>query len=368
MLGLAVFLLVISLIMAGFLLSQNAIKQLTRQEKTDSSFVTVANRMAVFLSKNGRLPCPARGGANPASVAYGAETDCAAVTVAPATCGDGYCVSLYNGKRIRTGIVPFKTLGVDKTDAIDAYGNFLTYAVTESQATSAYAFDAGTVHIVEKGDAGTSTFTNTDFTLVSHGPDERGAYNLNGVYLGGCAGPQDDAENCDNDAEFLNERFANAGGGGHFDDRVEFRLMDLVYLWGIAYGDFSTSFYRGFGRIGVGTDTPSQMLDVAGNVRIENGSLYSKEICDSAGTNCFSPHLLGGSAAQGESMTCPPGLTMTDIRNGQPICGGFSGVTGSHDCATDNFFTAISFAAGSAAIEVTCTNALTGASSVAPLN
>lgn len=371
LIALAIFLIVLGLALSMYVYGLNAQKELVRQEETNFAFSSVMNKMGAFIAIEGRYPCPARRDENPGSANYGIETDCTDTSVAVGSCGDGYCVTDRLTKRIRIGIVPFKTIGVDRNDATDSYGNFLTYALMEEQGDFAtYDPDAGTIQIEEEDLSGGSAFSDVGFTLVSHGEDGRGSYNVNGIAdPDTCVGSHDDVENCDNDANFLSKPFSNSQGPGHFDDQVEFILNDWVYIWDSAFGDFETSYGRNNADVGIGTDDPQEKLHIGGggNLRIENGSLHTMELCDVSESNCFNPNVLGGTVAAGEGMDCLAGdMLMTDIVTAAPTCALFYGnATGS--CSGNSFVSQMAYAGGGV-ITVTCTNALTGATSTFPLN
>ena len=346
---------------------------------TTKSFASVMNKMSLYMAAEGHLPCPAARNLDPASNQYGAETNCADVSVTPnASCAvtQPYCVTQRDGQRIRIGIVPFKTLKLSKEDAMDAYGNFFLYAVTESQ-TSTGSFkmeDGGKILLQKKNEAGTVTASrDAHFVLVSHGKDRRGAFSMFGRQDAACSTGQVDSENCNNDATFVMAPYAPANTTAHYDDRVEANMLDWVYIWDSSFKSQVGSYSRGplSSFIGVGTEDPKEKLHVGGsngNLRIENGALYVRRLCNKGSSSlCFPATVLGGDINSGKAnhgMKCPADTVMIGISNNAPVCGTLAVVT-SHGCPTDSFYAGVHFS-GSGLI-ISCANAISGAISSSPL-
>jgi type II secretory pathway pseudopilin PulG len=104
------------------------------------------------------------------------------------------------------GVVPYKTLGLQMSDAKDGYGHWLTYAVSEAATTiktkqrlrdmsteqpprsfcKAPVSRAKTLTIKDLNGAVLAGASDTDyvaFVVVSHGPSGAGAFNVNGQRL-----------------------------------------------------------------------------------------------------------------------------------------------------------------------------------------
>jgi len=387
LISLAILMIVLSLAISAYLYTVKTRKEQEMKERTNLAYTTVLNKMASYLATNGSLPCPAARGLAPTSLNYGVSPlDCAATTVAAGSCGtgnNGYCVATNGGQRIRIGIVPFATLKIDAKDAVDAYGNFFTYAVTERQAkketyvsenggTISYSYIKDKVNLTDPDVIETNN--TTDFAVVSHGPDGAGAFMMSGqANPRACPTTGIDRENCNNDGVFISRNYAPANTTSHFDDQVETVLLDWVYIWDSSYGDTNSSYSRGGldSNMGVGTENPEKKLHVGGggNLRIENGKLDAKSLCTEgtpgapgvpAGPDkCFNPNKLGGSITQGEGMNCNTNEAMIGIANGDSKCGTFA-VSEPVACPNNSFFTGLSYSAG-AGLVVNCTNAITGA-------
>ena len=383
LISIALLLIVTGLALSTYIYAFKTQREDALRDRTDFAFSTVLNKMVSQLAIDGHFPCPASRNLPPTDPLYGVETDCTDTSVPAGTCSatDPYCVAetTPGGPRIRIGIIPFRTLGIDRNDAIDAYGNFLTYALTETQGTGTITVDNGNIQLTElnydyidqsrfiinPSNPGlqTSTANNLDFVLISHGPDGRGSYTLNGTpHPTPCTGSHDDIENCDNDANFLKKPLFNAENTDHFDDKVEAEMQSWIYIWSEVSTEPEWSTNRGNAKIGVGTSSPTHDLHVAGNLRIEEdsagGILYTDELCDETHANCFDPTALGGDFDDGNGMECPANTQMVDIVNGAPICKHIGKSSGS--CPAGYYFTGISYTAGST-LRATCTNLISGA-------
>jgi type II secretory pathway pseudopilin PulG len=115
------------------------------------------------------------------------------------------------------GDVPFATLGLPYTSAVDGYGNRLTYSVTESLtagAPSPFSDANGVIRIQDETGNATPDIlrkdvtTNAHFVIISHGRNGVGTFTQNGVLRAACnVGDNDlgrDRENCDLDAIYTN--------------------------------------------------------------------------------------------------------------------------------------------------------------------
>jgi len=353
LLWLSIFLIIAGLGVAAYTQGIAVEREQKLKKRTETSMFTIANNFSDHISEIGYYPCPARRDLAPDDPDYGVETDCTdETTVAAGNCGDGYCVTQNYGNRIRIGIVPFKTLGIEIEDALDAHGNFITYAISERVARTGAA-PLGPISekigdiIIETIDVdGNSTETNNNpppnptpnplFALVSHGPDGRGAFRKNGnPNLNACSGVQADIENCDNDFRFLKRPYSESNGPAHFDDVVETRLEDLIYIWAPTYQDGAkSSHYITQGNIGVGPfdvdngQEPQELFHVgptdSDNMRISGFAgpgntdpyyLQTSQVCDKAG-NCFDPELLVGDTGD---LICDTSLVGNDDFNSNTL-------------------------------------------------
>jgi prepilin-type N-terminal cleavage/methylation domain-containing protein len=313
-----------------------------------------------YLQRQGSYPCPARLDAQRGDPAYGMPGDCAAITVAAGQCAQGICAEEtlrpdLPGARVRRGAVPFRVLNIPEEMAYDAYGNRLLYAVTERLATKdGYDVDDGAISISDAN--GNTTATNVHYALFSAGPDGRGAYTRAGVMKQPCNAAAADGENCNTGAAAAQRaalyrlaRETQAAGAAYYDDHMRiFTSRGPLWRESDASGRniVDSGFIAAGGKIGIGGDTATAMVTVAGDMTTA-GRLYADRLCDtpdsssSATRTCFATEKLarGGTAL---GMECPPGQYVTRIANSQVECGA---VTGSF-CPTGQFVNAIYTQAG----------------------
>ena len=147
-----------------------------------------------FYQVNQRLPCPARRELMPldGSMNYGLE-DCTLTPLGPGTDGG-----------MLAGTVPFRTLNIMQSQAMDPYGDQINYYVTRNMTnadeTDMAATATGGIE-VRGGNFTTSTVLAVDvaYVIFSSGADRRGAVNKFGVIAAPCADSNDariDAQNC----------------------------------------------------------------------------------------------------------------------------------------------------------------------------
>ncbi|APV51503.1 hypothetical protein BWI17_18500 [Betaproteobacteria bacterium GR16-43] len=96
-----------------------------RREATRNKLAQVETALALFVSQNQRLPCPADG-AIPSS---GANAGVERTTTVPVTPANQCSVDGVAGSQAR-GVVPWRTLGLAEADVTDGWGTRLTYRVT----------------------------------------------------------------------------------------------------------------------------------------------------------------------------------------------------------------------------------------------
>ena len=248
----AIVIIIIALVI-GFAvtLGTNAV-QAAQRTSTQERLATIKMALESYQRANGYLPCPASRALTPSgSIVFGVEARSGAScdTSPPALVQVG---TPYTGSYI--GAVPVRTLGLPDAFAADAWGNKLLYAVgvqMVNHVTDAALTDPG-ITIMRGDPSGTnySLTTSTDRTIVptttlsqtpnmsapdtpaagasyvvlSHGPDGRGAYPLNGntVQIPCGFGAQIDGANCDDSDSIFYDTTYNDGVNEQlfFDDYI----------------------------------------------------------------------------------------------------------------------------------------------------
>ena len=207
--------------------SQNAAYTTARSKQ-----VAVQESLLSYLRANGRLPCPDSGQPNSAPISTVNLPDGIENRL---TEGDPT-----TGCRSASGIVPYVTLGVPRDAALDTWGNFFTYVVSNNLAPAAPLtptptrdwvisnnFRTGSLGDIEVlDDAGAST--NAAAVLISHGVSGSGAYTTKGSQITGPNGAHEiaNATGCPRAATQLLRCYKreftenSAAAGGSFDDIV----------------------------------------------------------------------------------------------------------------------------------------------------
>lgn len=114
----AVVIVVLSLLLAMIAGIATAMVGQQRREVTRQKLAGVETALALFVSQNKRLPCPADGRMAAADVDAGLERPGVA----------GACQVVTGTANSQThGVVPWRTLGLAESDVTDGWGNRLTY-------------------------------------------------------------------------------------------------------------------------------------------------------------------------------------------------------------------------------------------------
>lgn len=116
----AVVIVVLSLLLAMIAGIGTAMVGQQRREATRQKLAGVETAIALFVSQNKRLPCPADGRIAGTTVGAGLEVRNA---------GTGTCQIGGVANTQTHGVVPWQTLGLAEPDVTDGWGNRLTYRV-----------------------------------------------------------------------------------------------------------------------------------------------------------------------------------------------------------------------------------------------
>ncbi|HIJ63098.1 MAG TPA: hypothetical protein HPQ04_10450, partial [Rhodospirillaceae bacterium] len=169
--GSALMIAVLSVLLLGFTLvaglryTGSKVSMMHERSAATQTNHVLQQAIHTFVARNNRLPCPADGTKGFNNASYGIEvTPCSTAPTAP-------------------GILPWRTLGLQSTDALDAWGSRIGYAVTPALATGtpfSAAVTAGTDAINVQTCTGTShacgTPTAYAYVLISYGVDQIGSY------------------------------------------------------------------------------------------------------------------------------------------------------------------------------------------------
>lgn len=221
---LAVLVVVAALIAATILSSKDREATWQPQITGKTNLDSITASLIQFQRTHHRLPCPAPINALPDSAVYGVEgSNCAAgAPIAGIT-----RVDIGSGIYARIGALPVRTLGLGTDSASDAYGNRLTFAVTE-RLTDPYQFSDTTGALRLQDAASAPLLTDGAFALISHGRDGKGATTHKAGIIGTPCLSADgkDRENCNDDGLFTTATTITEAGADHFDDILTVKPID----------------------------------------------------------------------------------------------------------------------------------------------
>lgn len=354
---LAILMVITGLLVASALSTFDAYQKRTALNSTIEKRNNIEIALGRFVADNGRLPCPADPSIPVTAAASGVE-NCRPggleyPDLSPAGC-QGHCriegarkhfsglngvpeTPGLSGDRVLRGVIPYKTLGLALWEAYDGWGTMMTYVVTELLSSSFLLSPNdpppfGRINFNKANGALNLTVWNHDdqldrpapnpetnlvrswpFVLVSHGPDRRGGWTVNGAIAIPCAGQGRDLANCDPaSATFVEPSYTVTVEGDLFYDDA---MLTTGYVTSA-----DKWYYSGVGRIrnkegkvGIHIEDPQVSLDVEGTARVNNAR--ASTFCNEDGTVCFEPRIIGGTG-----LSCGLGGLMRGIENNHELC------------------------------------------------
>lgn len=202
---------------------------------TNTKLATIKDALTTYLGTHGRLPCPD----NPANdnLLLGKDDNNRNTTASP-------CFTYF-------GVLPYAELGLTRDTAVDGWGNYFGYAITQqwtknlgavdnntTSTSTADSFGVGatgglTVNTRVTPDAGTTFLANpadhpstgAAVVVISYGKNGAGAYTIKGAsYRNAPPDGEDELTNyTDGTTTFVKRDYAdNDSGHGVFDDQVMF--------------------------------------------------------------------------------------------------------------------------------------------------
>ncbi len=205
----ALVLLIVGLLAAVFLPATNTFLESNRRKETRAKLEALEQAMVRFVIVNRRLPCPADGALAPGNANQGLELGAA-----------GVC----NPATQINGVVPWRSLGLAQSDAMDAWSTMVTYRVWGGANTLTVHTVAGTGMDMKNLDPATPGAVSgwlasrgfrvcnaaacpvtvpvdaaelaskvngngVAYVLISHGANRFGGFTADGNYLGTSSGP-----------------------------------------------------------------------------------------------------------------------------------------------------------------------------------
>ena len=239
LLELTVVIAIISLVLGFGLSFGDNVLTAAGRVSTQNRMKTVQEALERYAHDNGFLPCPMDRAVKQGASNFGLES-----RNSTTKCGTGVgLIALPNAGAPQgyIGGVPVRTLGLPDSFAADAWHNKFTYAVSQPQIAGPLSYATGDPTIIvnygsptgtnypvtSKSDASFTAGAGATYVIISHGPDGRGAYPLNGsTVLTACGnGSQIDTKNCDDTDLIFYDSDYNDGA-------VTAQFFDDYILWG----------------------------------------------------------------------------------------------------------------------------------------
>jgi len=231
----AIVLVVIGLLLSGGLLTVKPVIEGSKMAETNQRLDRIEEALILYVIRNGCLPCPADGAltTNDGSAVGDAASytsQCLTQATASTTCSAG------------TGsVVPWAALGLSQGEALDGWGNLITYVVDGALAVD--GDDMARIPPSEYPDGAlvvqdaTPTTPNdvtalAAYVLISHGSDMRGAWSPGGVAklapdAGNVVQENNAARVCDATPCHQDSPY-DIPGADHFDDIVRWRTAPMI--------------------------------------------------------------------------------------------------------------------------------------------
>lgn len=250
------------------------------------------------------------------------------------------------GVRAETIMATFNDITLKSV--LDPYSFQMIYAVTGALTSKTTAHNSyGAIDITTEDGIGlVRPAGSAHYVIVAAGDNHMGAYNISGqgtnpntIPFPCTTGNQTvDELNCDGNSTFIQGlRSVNtstpAARAAYFDDSVWQSVINISSLWEFVDGS-PDIFNLNIGNVGVGTGTPTERLQVVGNLRTETAR--QDLICDTGGSNCWNPDDLAsptGTTCNTTTYPVPAGRmrVVVGIKNGRVKCSSSSAADPDYD-------------------------------------
>lgn len=232
------------LIIGGLILASSSTLLLNYMKQVEFSTTkdrldAIDEALELFLSLNGRYPCPALLTDAANSATFGVENP-----VGGAACTGTGALAGRGGRAVIYGAVPVRTLNLPDTFITDAWSGRFTYAVTRALAiTGTYSRTEGAISVVDNAPAPSNPVAlpagEAYYAVVSHGKNNSGAFTVSGQPMQACNAATQEGENCNfagGDATFRSSLFrSDVAGANLYDDFVRFKATS-AFGFGVPVG------------------------------------------------------------------------------------------------------------------------------------
>ncbi len=273
---------------------------LSAKAETDGKISNIQKALGAYYAQNGRYPCPAPLTAAIDGAGYGVEVN---PNCALGGAGTERAAGR-DGRFVRTGAIPTRTLGISDSYMNDGYKQRFVYSVTEAYAIQGTPAprDSGAITIRDGGNnVATSVEGNVAYLVYSPGGDINGAYDINGNRQQACNPAARNGQNCDynTNAVFMNtlQKSRSTTVANQFSQTIAYapnkdvvpcddslkggQPMDTIFLI-----DTSGSMSASTGRCPSGLSGNCSRMDVAhwAMRRVIPARMYSNSTTDTAGS------------------------------------------------------------------------------------
>lgn len=299
----AVVTLLIGIFLTMGLSAFRATQEATAVSQTQTRENAIKDALIAYIRRNGRLPCADTDFTAPDGIENRSGTTGTPPVPDPTTA----CAT--SPSNARFGIVPYVTLGLARDAAVDGWGNFFGYQVSNAVTSSAFnpgtpiyntpipstntdwtlsanlrSGNTGELTVDDRNAAGSvvALTTSAVAVVVSYGPNGFGAYTVSGTRNTLPASSTDEYQNTNaggGTTYFRRTRTTDdAAAGGAFDDYVMYLSADD--LLGPLFKDGTLK-----PPAAQLADTFSRIENAIGNYAVANGSNYGSSSCTSWGSN-----------------------------------------------------------------------------------
>lgn len=329
LLEMSIVILIGSLFFASALQIMKINEQRRGLDITHDNLQKAASALKSYLHLNHNYPCPAQREIKRGEPGFGKALD-SCYFRQDASSGDGVNPSFTtasavgrNNKGVIIGVLPFRSLGIHDSDALDGWGHMLQYAVTE-QLTNPASFNQndGAIDVVdEKGVSRVAPAGSVQFVVYSTGADGVGAISSAGGVISPCRQGLLETENCNDDARFMDAPsplFKTETEGmkvkqvTDYDDYILYKQFDNDFNpgWGLVLS-FIGACPQGFTAIPLGNRQSQDTLYISPSPvskAAPRGAIPATSVCYTPyySTTLFLSNVVG---SNGAVQPCPPGWT-----------------------------------------------------------
>ena len=225
LIGVAILTLVMGFLMTGAIYLMQNYDVINADQESIDTIQAIQKAIDTYVTVEGRYPCPAPQNAAPDTAGFGIE-DCS-LTVA----GGGR-----DGLPVLLGTIPVRTLNIPDKMIVDGYRKRHIYAITQAHTVAGTDIKNEPGAIYFRDENGT-TISQVDghvvYALMSHGSDDRGAYDIQGNLLEVCATSTFSGNNCDNNNAIFRSTSTKVfqGKANDFTHSFAFKANPIAYNW-----------------------------------------------------------------------------------------------------------------------------------------